>query len=305
MPDLRKDPIVGRWVIIADERAKRPHDFKSEAPQGPSPATCPFCEGHEEHTPPEIVTRLGEVGAAWAPDPNRPPLPAQPPQIDIPYDPAGSTSTSGQSHFAIDGLDEMAPYYSRVEQVFRVQGRPEGLAQYPDGNFVPDTSPWSACMQRYVDAGTKLGVNASTISRRLESLEASVGAHLFDRTPEGVLPTAVAEALGPHAEAMERAASGLRLAAEGRETEPEGEVRLAASPSVGQFLVAPALPRLFRRPLRRWLRRRQRLAAGNRHCGANNSAQQQRHIRGPHAHVPHHISSASSQHSRRLPCPPI
>jgi UDPglucose--hexose-1-phosphate uridylyltransferase len=55
MPELRKDPIVGRWVIIADERAKRPHDFKSEAPQGPPSATCPFCEGHEEHTPPEIV----------------------------------------------------------------------------------------------------------------------------------------------------------------------------------------------------------------------------------------------------------
>ncbi len=32
MPELRKDPIVGRWVIIAHERAKRPHDFKSEAP---------------------------------------------------------------------------------------------------------------------------------------------------------------------------------------------------------------------------------------------------------------------------------
>ncbi len=33
MPELRKDPIVGRWVIIAHERAKRPHDFKSEAPR--------------------------------------------------------------------------------------------------------------------------------------------------------------------------------------------------------------------------------------------------------------------------------
>ena len=31
MPELRKDPIVGRWVIIAHERAKRPHDFKGEA----------------------------------------------------------------------------------------------------------------------------------------------------------------------------------------------------------------------------------------------------------------------------------
>ena len=39
MPELRKDPIVGRWVIIADERAKRPHDFKSEAPPPLDPAT--------------------------------------------------------------------------------------------------------------------------------------------------------------------------------------------------------------------------------------------------------------------------
>ena len=27
MSDLRKDPIVGRWVIIATDRAKRPQDF--------------------------------------------------------------------------------------------------------------------------------------------------------------------------------------------------------------------------------------------------------------------------------------
>ena len=31
MPEFRKDPIVGRWVIIAHEQAKRPHDFKAEA----------------------------------------------------------------------------------------------------------------------------------------------------------------------------------------------------------------------------------------------------------------------------------
>lgn len=96
-------------------------------------------------------------------------------------------------------------------------------------------------------AGARLGVNASTVSRRLDALEAAVGAHLFDRTPDGVLPTALAEALGPHAEAMERAAAGLALAAEGREQAPEGEVRLTAPPGVAEFLVAPALPRLARR----------------------------------------------------------
>jgi UDPglucose--hexose-1-phosphate uridylyltransferase len=54
MPELRKDPIMGRWVIIATERAKRPTDFKTE-PQRTSAQFCPFCEGNEEHTPPEII----------------------------------------------------------------------------------------------------------------------------------------------------------------------------------------------------------------------------------------------------------
>ena len=99
----------------------------------------------------------------------------------------------------------------------------------------------------FSSAGARLGVNASTVSRRLDALERALGVHLFDRTPDGVLPTAVAEELGPHAEAMERAAAGLALAAQGREALPEGEVRLTAPPGVAEFLVAPALPRLLAR----------------------------------------------------------
>jgi UDPglucose--hexose-1-phosphate uridylyltransferase len=55
MPELRKDPIVGRWVIIAHERAKRPHDFSGEAQLQAEGGLCPFCEGQEDKTPPEIV----------------------------------------------------------------------------------------------------------------------------------------------------------------------------------------------------------------------------------------------------------
>jgi len=53
-PDLRKDPIVGRWVIVAKSRAKRPHDFES-TPRLHSGKFCPFCEGNEDKTPSEIV----------------------------------------------------------------------------------------------------------------------------------------------------------------------------------------------------------------------------------------------------------
>ena len=55
-------------------------------------------------------------------------------------------------------LADLGPYYARVEQIFRVSGHADGLPQYPDGNFVPDNSPWTTCMQRFRDAGQKLGV---------------------------------------------------------------------------------------------------------------------------------------------------
>ncbi len=55
MPELRKDPITRRWVIIATERATRPTDFITSVDDDRTdPARCPFCEGREEKTPPEI-----------------------------------------------------------------------------------------------------------------------------------------------------------------------------------------------------------------------------------------------------------
>ncbi|ONN27690.1 galactose-1-phosphate uridylyltransferase [Thermosipho affectus] len=54
MPEYRKDPVVRRWVIIATERAKRPHDFsvpKEEKKDG----FCPFDYGNEHTTPPEVL----------------------------------------------------------------------------------------------------------------------------------------------------------------------------------------------------------------------------------------------------------
>lgn len=54
MSDLRKDPIVGRWVIIATDRAKRPQDYQSLEPRREG-GFCPFCKGGEAATPHEIL----------------------------------------------------------------------------------------------------------------------------------------------------------------------------------------------------------------------------------------------------------
>ena len=71
MPELRKDPIVGRWVIISTDRAKRPTDFVREAVKIRG-GFCPFGYGNENKTPPEIQ--------AYRPNPNGGP----PPQRDTP-----------------------------------------------------------------------------------------------------------------------------------------------------------------------------------------------------------------------------
>ncbi len=53
MPELRKDPVLDRWVIISTERGKRPSDFL-EKTEEIRDAVSPFSPGNEEMTPPEV-----------------------------------------------------------------------------------------------------------------------------------------------------------------------------------------------------------------------------------------------------------
>jgi len=68
LPELRKDPITGRWVIISTERGKRPNDFLRESVTPlPDGKNCPFCPGHEAKTPPEILVYGRSNGGANTP----------------------------------------------------------------------------------------------------------------------------------------------------------------------------------------------------------------------------------------------
>lgn len=67
MPELRKDPIIGRWIIISTERGKRPSDFiveKNHVRGG----FCPLCPGNENTTPPEVMSYNSTAGRS----PNQP-----------------------------------------------------------------------------------------------------------------------------------------------------------------------------------------------------------------------------------------
>ncbi|MDK2973421.1 MAG: UDPglucose--hexose-phosphate uridylyltransferase [Candidatus Sumerlaeota bacterium] len=55
MPELRRDPVTGRWVIIATERAKRPSALVDTTPTEKIDKVNPFKAGNEHMTPPEIL----------------------------------------------------------------------------------------------------------------------------------------------------------------------------------------------------------------------------------------------------------
>ena len=61
MPELRKDPVIGRWIIISKERRKRPTDFPIEK-FGVAGGFCPLCPGNESFTPKEVLTISGNAG---------------------------------------------------------------------------------------------------------------------------------------------------------------------------------------------------------------------------------------------------
>lgn len=96
-------------------------------------------------------------------------------------------------------------------------------------------------------ASERLGVDVSTISRRLDRLEVELGAPLFDRTREGTAPTLLAEQMAPHAEEMELAAIRFASAGAQVETEVEGTVRISVPPGVADTFLAPQLITLYRR----------------------------------------------------------
>jgi UDPglucose--hexose-1-phosphate uridylyltransferase len=55
LPEVRKDPVTGSWVIISTERARRPTDFVRDPVEIRGMPVCPFCSGNETKTPPELL----------------------------------------------------------------------------------------------------------------------------------------------------------------------------------------------------------------------------------------------------------
>ncbi|PXA86623.1 LysR family transcriptional regulator [Nostoc sp. 3335mG] len=96
-------------------------------------------------------------------------------------------------------------------------------------------------------AARRLGVDHSTVSRRLSALEKAIGTRLFDRSPRGLAPTGAAGALIGHAERIERELIAAAASVAGRDAEVAGTVRLATPEVFGTWLVAPHIAELRER----------------------------------------------------------
>src|SRR5579883_78870 len=64
-------------------------------------------------------------------------------------------------------LADLAPFYDRVEPIFLVSGRKEGLPQLPDGNFIEDKSPDSPAVKKFAEAAKPHGIPVTKIRRSL------------------------------------------------------------------------------------------------------------------------------------------
>jgi len=100
---------------------------------------------------------------------------------------------------------------------------------------------------RLSDAAQRLGVEHTTVSRRVAALERSIGRRLVDRTSQGWLLTDDGEELITHAEKIESALHGVdQLAVSPRSLTLGGTVRIAASDGIGSTVIAEALVELRR-----------------------------------------------------------
>ena len=98
-------------------------------------------------------------------------------------------------------------------------------------------------------AGSQLGVSHSTVARRVEGLEARLGAKLFDRHRDGYLLTSAGQEMVSGAERVEREMAALERGLAGQDARLEGPVRVTCTdPFIGNIVLAALVPLCAEQP---------------------------------------------------------
>ena len=90
-------------------------------------------------------------------------------------------------------------------------------------------------------AAKELGVNHSTVFRRINALEGKLGTRLFDRLAEGYKLTDIGQIVLQHAETAENCIHSLERAVAGKDFELSGEIRITAPLNFSEYVLAPCI----------------------------------------------------------------
>ncbi len=93
----------------------------------------------------------------------------------------------------------------------------------------------------HAGAARALGVDATTLGRRIAALEAGISVRLFERTPGGLVPTGAGRTLMAHAERVELEFLSAERELGGADARLDGVVRLTGGDGLLTYLVVPRL----------------------------------------------------------------
>ena len=167
-PEARIDQLTGLRAILAPGRAKRPDAFASSPPRRKDDAveTCPFCEGREDRTPPEVWARRPDGGAADSPGwtaravPNLYPVLGSAPGeataggpagdletgLAVSADPLGASARSGEP-----GLFASPPADGAHEVIVHAPEHATSLLELDENRFAGAVAAWRERMQAHAE----------------------------------------------------------------------------------------------------------------------------------------------------------
>ena len=158
MPELRKDLVTGRWVIISTDRQKRPNDFRLERSASVGREQCPFCPGHEAMTPPEVLSYRQNGGAPNAPGWDVRVVPNKYPALRV----EGNLDREGEGLF--DRMNGIGAH----EVIIETPHHDQTLATLPEGAIEKVLWAWR---ERVLDLQRHFGLVGADVDKVLTSTD--------------------------------------------------------------------------------------------------------------------------------------
>ncbi len=144
-PELRIDQLTGLPVILAPGRADRPENFRKPKSEPKGPENCPFCEGREDRTPPEVYATRPGGGEADTPGWTTRVVPNLYPAL------GGDAAKGGVERVEPD-LFASRPASGAHEVIVNGPGHVTAMAELDGEQFAAAIETWRARMRAHADA---------------------------------------------------------------------------------------------------------------------------------------------------------